>query len=77
MPVNALHEKHTYTYLRKSMYEASSGYACVCTKGAANRAQKATELRNSGSRPNDNCFLALAAKQTHMHVNVYAHVYLY
>lgn len=31
MPVNALHEKHTYIY-NKSLYEASSGacmYVCV------------------------------------------------
>lgn len=67
MPVNALREKHTHIYTW--LCEACATMF-VCTKGAANRAQKATELRNSGSRPNDNCFLALAT-ETHMYIQKY------
>jgi len=59
---------------------------CVCistTKGNANRARKksATELRNSGSRPNDNCFLAKAT-EIHTYIvcisvclNTYVHIH--
>lgn len=66
---------HIHTHIQqKPVRGVKRGmHVCVCAKGAANRAQKATELRNSGSRPNDNCFLALAAEQTHMYVCMYVH----
>lgn len=74
MPVNTLCKKHTHTHTHSQMAVRGMRndvcmYLCmyVCTKGAANRAQKATELRNSGSRPNDNCFLALVAENTCTH----------
>lgn len=79
------------TYTRMHMFIFT--YICMCanaSKDKANRAKKKkkniAELRISGSRPNDNCFLAMAsAIHTFMHtdttlnrlsmnVNTYIHI---